>query len=62
MKFAQLHVLQVMNFDFDRPQQKLVEMAKTSNIDLKDKRILEEFKIIQQQNLEDIRRLKQGLP
>ncbi len=51
-----------MNFDFDRPQQKLVEMAKTSNIDLKDKRILEEFKIIQQQNLEDIRRLKQGLP
>jgi hypothetical protein len=46
MKFAQLHLLQVMNFDFDRPQQKLLEMAKTSNINLKDERILEEFKTI----------------
>jgi len=51
-----------MNFDFDRPQQKLVEMAKTSNIDLKNELIIEEFKVVQKQNLEDIRRLKQGLP
>jgi len=35
-----------MNFDFDRPQQKLVEMAKTSNIDLKNEYIIEEFKIV----------------
>jgi hypothetical protein len=36
--------------------------AKESNIDLKDERVIDEFKAIQNSNLEDIRRLKEGKP
>ena len=60
MKFAQQHLLQVMNLDFEKPTQKMIVMAKEANIDLKDSRVLLEFKLIQQQNLEDMRRLKDG--
>ena len=62
MKFAQQHLLQVMNLDFGRPTDKMVNMATEANIDLKDSRVLLEFKLIQQQNLTDIRRLKEGKP
>ena len=35
-------------------------MAKENNIDLKDPRVIEEFKIIQEQTLNDIKRMKEG--
>lgn len=35
-------------------------MAQRNNIDLRDRLVIEEFKRIQQQNLEDIRRMKEG--
>ena len=48
--------------DFDKPTENLKNMAKSSKIDLKDPRIIDEFKAIQQANLEDIRRMKEGKP
>ena len=47
IKFAQQHLILVMNMDFDRPSANLKKMAKGSNIDLKDPRIIDEFKAIQ---------------
>ena len=46
IKFAQQHLILVMNMDFDRPTANLKNMAKGSNIDLKDPRIIDEFKAI----------------
>ena len=48
MKFAKEHLIRVMNLDFSKPTQKMKDMAKNANIDLKDPKIIEEFKIIQQ--------------
>ncbi len=62
MKYAQQHLLQVMNLDFNRPTPKMKALADEANIDLRDSRVLLEFKLIQQQNLTDIRRLKEGKP
>lgn len=36
-----------MNMDFDRPTENLKKMAQGSKIDLKDPRIIDEFKAIQ---------------
>lgn len=58
--FAKEHLFHVMNLDFSRPTQKLRDMAIKNNIDLKDTTVIEEFKRIQEQNLEDIRRMKEG--
>lgn len=58
--FAKEHLFHVMNLDFSRPTAKLREMARKNNIDLRDPGVIEEFKRIQQQNLEDIRRMKEG--
>ena len=60
MKFAREHLIRVMNMDFGRPTQKMLDMAEKANIDLKDPKVIEEFKIIQQQTLGDIQRMKQG--
>jgi hypothetical protein len=46
MKFAQQHLVQVMNLDFNKPTPKMQNMAKEANIDLKDSRVLLEFKLI----------------
>lgn len=46
MKFAKEHLIRVMNMDFSRPTQKMKDMASKANIDLKDKKVIEEFKII----------------
>lgn len=62
IKFAHAHLILVMNMDFDKPTENLKNMAQTSKIDLKDPRIIDEFKAIQQANLEDIRRMKEGKP
>jgi hypothetical protein len=35
-----------MNLDFGRPTDKMVNMATEANIDLKDSRVLLEFKLI----------------
>ena len=51
-----------MNLDFSNPTPHMIKMAKESNIDLKDSRVLFEFKLIQQQNLTDIRRMREGKP
>lgn len=47
IKFEQKHLILVMNLDFDRPMDKLKKMASESNIDLKDTRVLLEFRLIQ---------------
>jgi hypothetical protein len=60
IKFAKDHLIMVLNMDFDRPTASLRAMAKKQNIDLKDPRVIDEFKAIQESNLEDIRRLKAG--
>jgi hypothetical protein len=59
-QFAKEHLFHVMNLDFSRPTQKLRDMAIKNNIDLRDTTVIEEFKRIQEQNLEDIRRMKEG--
>ena len=58
--FAKEHLYHVMNLDFSRPTQKLKDMAVKNHIDLRDQTVIEEFKRIQEQNLEDIRRMKEG--
>ena len=49
-----------MNMDFNRPTQKIRDMAKQANIDLKDERVLDELKYVQTQVLDEIKRLKEG--
>ena len=49
-----------MNLDFSRPTEKMRALAKEHNIDLTDPHVIKEFKKIQQQNLDDIRKLKEG--
>ena len=49
-----------MNMDFNKPTQKLRDIAEQGNIDLKDPNVIEEFKVIQQQTLNDIQRMKDG--
>ena len=61
MKFAQKHLHLVMNLDFNKPSPKMLELAKEANIDLKNEQMVQEFKLVQIQNLEDIRRLRMGL-
>jgi len=46
MKFAKEHLIRVMNMDFEKPTKKMREMAEKANIDLKDPKVHEEFKII----------------
>jgi hypothetical protein len=58
--FAKEHLYHVMNLDFGRPTAKLVDMARKNHIDLGDQQVIEEFRRIQQQNLDDIRRMKEG--
>jgi hypothetical protein len=58
--FAKEHLYHVMNLDFSRPTEKLKEMARKNNIDLGDAQVIEEFRRISQQNLDDIRRMKEG--
>jgi hypothetical protein len=58
--FAKEHLNHVMNLDFGRPTAKLIEMARKNHIDLGDSQVIEEFRRIQQQNLDDIRRMKEG--
>ena len=48
LKFAREHLIRVMNLDFTRPTEKMKNMAENANIDLKDPKVIEEFKIIQQ--------------
>ena len=47
IKFAKQHLIRVMNMDFTRPTQKMLNMASKSNINLQDPKVIEEFKIIQ---------------
>lgn len=39
MKYAQQHLLHVMNLDFTRPTEKMKTMAEKANINLKDSKI-----------------------
>ena len=47
MKYAKEHLIRVMNMDFDKPTKKLRDMAPEGNIDLKNPKVIEEFKVIQ---------------
>ena len=46
LKFAKEHLFRVMNMDFTKPTKKMLQVAKESNIDLKDPTVIEEFKMI----------------
>jgi hypothetical protein len=60
VKYAKEHLKLVMNLDFTKPTQKMIEMAKLNNISLSDPIIISEFKKIQAQNLKDIQIMKEG--
>ena len=60
LKFAKEHMIRVLNMDFDKPTAKLRKMAKESKIDLKDPMILADFRVMQEQTLNEIKRLKDG--
>ena len=47
IKFAKQYLIRVMNMDFTRPTQKMLNMAAKSNINLQDPKVIDEFKIIQ---------------
>ena len=47
IKFAKQHLIMVLNMDFDRPTQHMMQTAKKNNIDLKDPRVIDEFRAIQ---------------
>ena len=59
-KYSKHHLEQVMNLDFTRPTKKLKEQAEEKQIDIGRAEVIEEFKKIQEQNLEDIRRIRDG--
>lgn len=59
-KFAKEHLIHVMNLDFTKPTAKMRDIAAKNNIDLNDPLVIAEFKKIQQQNLDDIQRMKEG--
>lgn len=59
-KYAREHLKLVMSLDFTRPKPKMIEMAQKNNINLKDPKVLREFKKIQSQNLKDINLMKEG--
>ena len=46
IKFAKQHLIRVMNMDFTRPTQKMLNMASNSKINLHDPKVIDEFKII----------------
>lgn len=60
VKFCRAHFLQTFNMDLTRPTQAMKDKAAKHNIDLKDPQVIDEFKCMQMQNLEDIRRLRDG--
>ena len=60
--FAKEHLLLTLNMDLAKPTQRMVDMAASQNIDLKDTQVIEEFQAMQLQNLEDIRRIRDGKP
>ena len=60
-RFAKEHFKMVMNMDFSKPTSKMRKMAEEHGIDLTDPKVIEEFKKIQLQNLDDVRRMKAGL-
>jgi hypothetical protein len=60
IKFAKSHLVMVLSMDFAKPTAAMKKTARESSIDLKDERVIDEFKAIQQSNLEDIRRMKAG--
>jgi hypothetical protein len=62
MKFAKEHLKKTMNLDFTKPTGKMKALAEQKNIDLNSVQVLEEFKVVQMQNLEDVRRLRDGKP
>ena len=51
-----------MSMDLTRPNAVMKEKALKHNIDLDDPLVLEEFRAMQLQNLEDMRRLILGKP
>jgi len=50
----------IMNMDFTKPNAEHLELINNQKIDLKDPLVIEEFKIHQEINLEEIRRLNEG--
>ena len=61
-KFQREHLIMVMNLDFTKPTDKMKQIAVKTKINLEDERIIDEFRVIQIQNIEDIRRWKEGKP
>lgn len=62
MNFAKQHLRCTLNMDFARPTLRMREFALKADIDLTDPVVLEEFEAMKLQNLEDIRRMRDGKP
>ena len=62
VKFCKAHFQETFNMDLTRPTQAMKDKAQKHNIDLNDPQVIDEFKCMQMQNLEDIRRLRDGKP
>lgn len=62
LKFALKHLQEVLNMDLEKPTEAMKEKAAKAKVELDDPRVLEEFRAMQIQNLEDIRRLRDGKP
>ena len=59
-KYAKEHLKLVMNLDFKKPTAKMIKLAEDNNIDIESPAVLNEFRKLQQQNLTDIRLMKEG--
>jgi hypothetical protein len=46
-KFQREHLIMVMNLDFTKPTDKMIQIAEKTKINLEDERILDEFRFIQ---------------
>ena len=60
IKYAKQHLKLVQNMIFEKPTEKMKKMAAAIGVTIDNPMILTEFKKIQQQNLEDIKRLREG--
>ena len=60
IKYAREHFIYMANLDFEKPTKSMMDLADAMKIDMKEPRVLAEFKAIQLQDLDEIRRFKEG--
>lgn len=58
--YSQMHMRMVMNMDFKKPRKKMMDVIKKTGVDINSPEIQNYFKKIQEQNLVDVRLMKEG--